>query len=458
MVPVFSHWFPANTLVQMVFDLVLLSLILAVGWFFRDDLLGVAVALPCALLLALGMTSVTKLLGGYDRQPNRSVVRTSAVVVLCFLVAAPMAYGMIGRMPRLVAGREELGLALLLALSFMVAIRSYGVHKIVSPLLRRRVLVLGTGAEAAVVEQSLTRSGPYVRIVGFYPVHADEETHVARDRILTAGDSLSEAARRLRVGEIIVAVSDRRTDAVPLRELLDCRLAGVRVLGLSSYFEQALGQLRLDSLRPGWLIFGEGFRQGLRRKIVKRLFDVVAATLLLGVFWPLMLLSAILIVLESGFPIFYRQERVGLGGRLFRVVKFRSMWSDAEHDGKPRWATGDDQRVTRVGRVLRRLRIDELPQLYNVLNGDMSLCGPRPERPYFVTRLTSEIPFYAARHSVTPGVTGWAQVRYGYGGSVEDAAQKLQYDLYYVKNHTLFLDTLILFKTVGVVLTGAGAH
>ena len=287
MVPVFSHWFPANTLVQMVFDLVLLSLILAVGWFFRDHLLSVAVALPCALLLALGMMSVTKLLGGYDRHTHRSVVRTSAVVVLCFLVAAPMAYGMIGRVPRLVAGREELGLALLLAFSFMVAIRSYGVHKVVSPLLLRRVLVLGTGAEAAVVEQSLTRSGPYVRIVGFYPVHADEATHVARDRILTASDSLSEAARRLRVGEIIVAVSDRRTDAVPLRELLDCRLAGVRVRGLSSYFEQALGQLRLDSLRPGWLIFGEGFRQGLRRKIVKRLFDVVAATLLLGVFWPL---------------------------------------------------------------------------------------------------------------------------------------------------------------------------
>ena len=171
-----------------------------------------------------------------------------------------------------------------------------------------------------------------------------------------------------------------------------------------------------------------------------------------------MLLTALLIVLEDGFAIFYRQERVGLDGRLFKVIKFRSMRNDAESDGKPRWATLDDERVTRVGRIIRRLRIDELPQLYNVLAGDMSLVGPRPERPYFVDQLTRDIPFYAVRHSVKPGLTGWAQVSYQYGSTVEDSVQKLQYDLYYVKNHTLFLDILILFQTVGVVLTGKGAR
>jgi lipopolysaccharide/colanic/teichoic acid biosynthesis glycosyltransferase len=171
-----------------------------------------------------------------------------------------------------------------------------------------------------------------------------------------------------------------------------------------------------------------------------------------------MLLTALVVVVESGFPILYRQERVGQGGRLFNVIKFRSMHRDAEIDGKPRWATSNDDRVTRSGRIIRKLRIDELPQLLNVLMGDMSLVGPRPERPYFVDQLAREIPYYAVRHSVKPGVTGWAQVRYRYSASLDDAVQKLQYDLYYVKNHTLVLDVVILFETVSVVVTGAGAH
>ena len=194
------------------------------------------------------------------------------------------------------------------------------------------------------------------------------------------------------------------------------------------------------------------------RTTVKRLFDIVFAALLLILALPIMLVTAILIALEGGFPIFYRQERVGINGRLFNVIKFRSMGTDAEQDGKPRWATGNDCRVTRVGRFIRKTRIDELPQLINVLKGDMSMVGPRPERPYFVDQLTREIPFYAVRHSVKPGVTGWAQVRYHYGASVEDSAEKLQHDLYYVKNHTLFLDLVVLFETVGVVLTGKGAQ
>ena len=192
--------------------------------------------------------------------------------------------------------------------------------------------------------------------------------------------------------------------------------------------------------------------------MIKRLFDLLAALTLLLLTFPVMLITALLIVLEDGFPIFYRQERVGLNGRLFNVVKFRSMRRDAEGDGKPRWATANDDRTTRVGRIIRKLRIDELPQLFSVLNGDMSLVGPRPERPYFVDQLTRDIPFYAVRHSVKPGVTGWAQVSYPYGASVDDSMQKLQYDLYYVKNHTLCLDIVVLFETVGVVLTGKGAQ
>ena len=203
---------------------------------------------------------------------------------------------------------------------------------------------------------------------------------------------------------------------------------------------------------------GDGFRQGLWRSTVKRLFDIVCAAGLLILAAPIMLLTALLIAWESGFPILDRQERVGQNGRLFNVIKFRSMRTDAEKDGKPRWATAKDDRVTRVGRVIRKLRIDELPQLFSVLVGHMSLVGPRPERPYFVDQLTQKIPYYAVRHSVKPGVTGWAQVRHHYTGSVEGAAEKLQFDLYYVKNNTLVLDMMILLETVGVVLTAKGAQ
>ena len=228
--------------------------------------------------------------------------------------------------------------------------------------------------------------------------------------------------------------------------------------GIETHFEKLLGQVHLEAVSAGWLIFGDGFKQGVVRSLVKRLLDVVGSAVLLLLAAPVMLVTAVLVFLESGLPIFYRQERVGLNGQTFNVIKFRSMRQDAEKDGTPRWAGAGDARVTRVGKFIRKTRIDELPQLLCVLKGDMSLVGPRPERPYFVERLTQDIPYYALRHGVKPGLTGWAQVRYHYGASVKDAEQKLQYDLYYVKNHSWFLDLIVLFETVGVVLTGKGAQ
>ena len=214
----------------------------------------------------------------------------------------------------------------------------------------------------------------------------------------------------------------------------------------------------IELLKVSWLIYGNGYRQGWLRTLVKRTFDLVVATSLLLVTLPVMAIAALAIALESGAPIIYRQERVGFRGRIFTVFKFRSMGLDAERGGQARWAVARDPRVTRVGRVIRRLRIDELPQLFNVLRGEMSFVGPRPERPEFVEMLTGQVPFYAVRHSVKPGLTGWAQVRYSYGASVEQSVRKLEYDLYYVKNHTLLLDVLVLLETVRVVLLGEGAH
>lgn len=460
MVRVFSHWLPANTVFQILVDLLLLGLALlfSVLWLGHGEWPDSRRWWPYAVFFGLGMLAVNSLYGVYRRDRESSTLRISVGVLLCSLFAVPLAYGMLSPVHQAAAWREQLGPAMLMSLALIAALRGYASRNAVGALRVRRVLVLGTGVDAAAVAESLASSGPYVHVVGFFPAGPDPAIRVAGEQVLAAGGLLAQAVRQHKVNEIIVAVREQRADPLLARELLDCRLSGVRVLDQSSHFERVAGQVRLDSLRHSWLIFGDGFRQGLLRQVAKRLFDVLAATLLLAVFWPLMLLSAVLIVLESGFPVFYGQQRVGQGGRLFEVLKFRSMRRDAEQDGQPRWAASNDMRVTAVGRRLRRLRIDELPQIWNVLRGDMSLCGPRPERPYFVAQLAREIPFYDARHSVKPGVTGWAQVRYRYGESVADAVQKLQYDLYYVKNHTLFLDTLILFKTVGVVLSGAGAR
>jgi sugar transferase (PEP-CTERM system associated) len=280
---------------------------------------------------------------------------------------------------------------------------------------------------------------------------------VNHDRILDTGETLPELATRLQINEIILAVRERR-GGMPVDELLECKLRGINVLELSTFFERENGHLQLDSMNASWMILAEGFNQGMLRDTVKRLFDLLISSAMLVMTLPLMALTALLIKLESPGPVLYRQERVGQGGHPFTILKFRSMRSDAEHDGKPRWASQNDSRVTLVGRFIRRTRIDELPQIFNVFFGDMSFVGPRPERPYFVQDLTQQIPYYGIRHTVKPGITGWAQVRYPYGATVEDALHKLQYDLYYVKNHSLFLDLTILFQTVQVVLWGKGVR
>ena len=256
-----------------------------------------------------------------------------------------------------------------------------------------------------------------------------------------------------------MAVEDRRK-SFPVEDLLDCKMSGIDVVDAQTFFERETGKVRLETLHPSWLIFSDGFRQAGMQIVAKRGFDIAASMTLLLLALPLIVLAIIAIWLESGCrgPILYRQVRVGQNWRLFQVLKLRSMVVDAEKGGAPQWAKKNDARVTRVGKFIRRTRIDELPQILNVLKGDMSFIGPRPERPEFVEKLAEKIPYYAERHRVKPGITGWAQIRYPYGASEQDAVEKLQYDLYYVKNYSLFLDCLILFQTAEVVLWGQGAR
>ena len=328
----------------------------------------------------------------------------------------------------------------------------------------RRVLIVGTGPEAVAVARDLAADNNNKRhaVVGFYPTR-DVDPEAAGAQGLGApvfgdGISIADVVRKHHVDEVIVAVREQRGGGVPMDQLLACRIGGIPVLHLAGFFERAKGEVPIDTLKASWLVYGHGFVQGVVRTAIKRAFDIVMSLFLLAIFAPVMVVTAMAIRLESRGPIVYRQERVGLRGRIFMCLKFRSMCVDAEKDGVARWAAKNDVRITRVGAFIRKCRIDELPQLFSVLRGDMSLVGPRPERPSFVKQLQAEIPFYDIRHSVKPGVTGWAQVRYTYGASVEDARKKHQYDLYYVKNHSLFLDVLVLVETVSVVVFREGAQ
>jgi sugar transferase (PEP-CTERM system associated) len=268
--------------------------------------------------------------------------------------------------------------------------------------------------------------------------------------------ALARYAQTVGAREIVVATDERR--GMPVLQLLHCKIAGINVIDYLTFWERETRKVELEALQPSWLIFSDGFRQGRIIDAMKRGFDVGVSLALFVLVLPVVLMAALAIRLEDRGPALYRQERVGRDGVTFTLLKFRSMRQDAEHSGRPQWAAQADPRVTRVGAILRRFRIDELPQLLNVLKGDMSFVGPRPERPYFVDALAKELPFYRERHSVKPGITGWAQVNYPYGASLEDARQKLAYDLYYVKNRTLFLDFLILIETVRVILFHEGAR
>jgi sugar transferase (PEP-CTERM system associated) len=323
--------------------------------------------------------------------------------------------------------------------------------------LDQRVLLVGTGPVARLVARQIRAQHDFAyHIVGCVTESSDAETEGLDMPLLGTSADVSLLVMRHQIDRVVVSLSDRRGH-LPIQELLRAKLSGVRIEDAATTYERISGKILTDGLAPSWLIFSDGFQASRGTRVVKRLVDVVLAAIGLVLSAPLMLLTAIAVWLDSPGPILYRQVRVGENDSLFTLCKFRSMRSDAER-GKPIWATNNDARVTRVGRFIRLTRLDELPQLINVLRGDMSFVGPRPERPYFVQQLAAEIPFYAERHAVKPGVTGWAQVKYRYGSSVEDAMEKLRYDLYYIKHLSIGFDLTIVIDTVKVILCARGAQ
>ena len=317
--------------------------------------------------------------------------------------------------------------------------------------LKRRVAVLGTGSQAARIDGIERKE----RALGFvcmgYFAMAGENAELAPVRVTDTNTSLKEFVQQHHIGEIVIAVDERRGH-LPFEELTECAFQGVDIIDYLSFWERETRRVDIDSLPRNWMQFLISYPGGRLHQFLKRAFDVVVSLVALVVLLPLMACTALAVKLDSPGPVFYRQQRVGLRGQTFQLLKFRSMHADAEKDGVPRWAAGQDERVTAIGSFIRKTRIDEIPQILNVLKGEMSFVGPRPERPYFVEQLASDIPYYRERFRVKPGITGWAQLNYPYGASVADARHKLEYDLYYIRHYGIMLDTIIVLQTIRVVL------
>lgn len=413
--------------------------------------------LPSALPWALGATAVSAAAlyaaDLYDLRRAAADRLEGGRRTLVALVIAALALG-VAAAP---GGLEERASALGAALAAAVAVVSLrlALPALVGP--PRRLLVVGAGRQAAELAQTLVREAEdRVEIVGFVPLHGAEGA-VPKERTVAYEGSVVDAARFARADWIVLAVEDPRA-SVPADELAQARLHGITCFTPAMLCERLLRRIPVERLRASEIAFADGFRLTFFHRLVKRTIDISAATIGLLLAAPILAVAAIAIKLDSKGPLFYSQDRVGLRGKLFQITKLRTMRVDAESGGTPQWAQAGDPRVTRIGKLLRKTRVDEIPQLVAVLTGDMSLVGPRPERPYFVEQLKQIIPWYGAREAVPPGVTGWAQIRYPYGASVEDARAKLEYDLYYIKNGSAFLDIAILFHTVRHVLLGRGAR
>jgi sugar transferase (PEP-CTERM system associated) len=457
----FKHYIPRAVFLLGLLDFALLMAAAELGWTLRiwqlgskvgpiveriPQLVSFAVALQCAMI-AVGCY------GGEALQSLRfGVARLLVAVSLGVILISVMFF----LLPELTLWRSNTVYSMGIAILLLFTIRLFFGRLFGGDAFKRRVLVLGAGARANRISVLAQRPGSSFIVVGHIAMGDSEPVVVSAVR--REDIDLAEYARAVAADEVVLALQERR-NAMPVDDLLRIRTTGVHVNEISTFLERETGRVDLRSVNPSWLIFSDGFSSGRRLSSwAKRLFDMIASGILLIPATPVIALTALLVKLDSKGPVFFRQVRVGHYGAHFTIVKLRSMKVDAEAPGEAVWAEKDDPRITRVGRIIRKLRIDELPQAWMVFKGEMSFVGPRPERPEFISDLVTKMPYYAERHVVKPGITGWAQINYPYGASLDDSRQKLEYDLYYAKNYTPFLDVLILLQTVRVLLWPEGAR
>ena len=457
MIRLFNIYYPIRTLVLLGGETLLVwsSLITATIWQHPEDSYVVLNYEGGYLKILVGTAGVLLFSHMFDlyeptlwNARGELYFRLLLVPGILALVTAVIAY----IFPRVLIGNNTVVIGLLLVTIALFLWRLMYARLAQMPYLREKVYVLGVGERAQRLLNALrSRTELGVEVAGW---SGNVEGELTRESIAS---HLTELIREHRVHRVIVAMADRR-GTLPVMEILQLRLAGVKIEEATSWLEKISGRIELDNLYPSWLVFSEGFRFSASFMLLRRILAILASAVLLLIVLPVIPLVILAIKLGSRGPVLYRQKRVGLGGKIFYCYKFRTMRQDAEADTGATWATDDDPRITKIGRFLRASRLDEIPQLWCVLKGDMGFVGPRPERPEFVEWLTKEIPFYQVRHAVRPGITGWAQVRYRYSNTIEDAKEKLQYDLYYIKNMSIGLDIMIMFQTIKIVLLGRGAQ
>jgi sugar transferase (PEP-CTERM system associated) len=461
MIRLFKHYIPHAVLLLGLLDIALLMGASEAAWRLRADQIGMDAGTFEERWFPLGVTAIVIWLamvavGVYGPKALRSLrfagarllVATSLGIIALAVIDFLMPNEMLWRSTLL----YTMGLAIVVLVSDRILLNNF----LGSSAFRRRVMVLGAGDRAQRLRALADKPESGFAVVSF--VAMSEDNRVVEEAIpRSAIHDLGRFVENLGVSEVVLALQERR-NSLPLKDLLRIKTKGVHVNDFSSFMERETGRVDLETVNPSWLIFSDGFSSGrMLSSAVKRLFDIVASLVLLLLTFPIIALFAVLVKLDSKGPAFFRQQRVGLYGEPFELIKLRSMRTDAEKDGV-KWAEENDPRITRLGRFIRKVRIDELPQTWSVLLGHMSFVGPRPEVPQFVEDLEEEIPFYSERHMVKPGITGWAQINYPYGASTEDARRKLEYDLYYAKNYTPFLDLVILLQTVRVILWPEGAR
>jgi len=462
MIRLFKHYIPNAVLLLGLFDLILLVVAGELGYSLRIHQIGslldpIQNRIPQLITFAASVELAMIAVGVYGAGALQSLRFAAARLLVAISLGVIFLSVIFFLVPSITFWRSNLLYSMIIAIGLLIILRILLGKTLGGQVFKRRVVVLGAGARAARLKALAATPGAGFVVVGYVsmsePARVIPEA-IARDAIYNLADHVV----LLNASEVVLALEERR-NALPLKDLLRIKTTGVHVNEISTFLERETGRVDLQSVNPSWLIFSDGFSSGrMLSSMFKRMFDITASLLLLTLSLPLILITAIAIKLESKGPAFYRQRRVGLYGVGFDVIKLRSMRQDAEVDGKAVWAEKDDPRITRIGRIIRKTRIDELPQTWSVLKGEMSFVGPRPERPQFVEDLEQQLNYYAERHMVKPGITGWAQINYPYGASIDDSRQKLEYDLYYAKNYSPFLDVLILLQTIRVVLWPEGAR
>ena len=461
-IKIFSHYISWMYLFLFVAELLIFfaSMFYAdnIRFMFSPNWYAQEYVLFTSIFFAVMLSCASFGLGLYRRSLSWNERELLTRVALSFTAALALVSFFLLLIPDFELSKSVLAIALLCSFLGMMCSRFLFYKLTKRNILIKNIIIIGGGANAQkIIESNAGYIHRGFQVLGCIALPG-ETVVIDPQLIIDSSNSILDIITRYRIDEIVVSLDDRR-GVLPIKDLLECKMAGVTISDLRSFYEREKALIYLENLVPSWFVFSEGYARGGSRSIAKRFFDILASLILLLVSWPIMLMTIVAIWIENGIdaPVFYTQTRVGEHGETFKVIKFRSMKVDAEKNGI-QWAQQDDDRVTRVGHFIRKYRIDELPQIFNVLYGDMSFVGPRPERPEFVENFNTSIPFYSERHRVKPGITGWAQLRYPYGSNEYDALQKLQYDLYYVKNLSVFLDLTIIIHTVEIILWGKGSR